>query len=221
MPKASRTLIRIGRGLVAASMLLWLTSCSAVLHPLAGMGVGADSKCALRPPADLSGNFLMQQQVRLRFGETTLNFDSAVQKKNDELTILGLAPAGGSLFSLVLKGSRLTFDSRLERALPFPPCRIVEEFQRAYFPLLAGEAEDRLDGAYVGSSAGEAAVEVWHQGRLRQRKFWRRGESADAGVIVDYSGSDTASEFPRVATIRNRRFGYQITLSTTAVEQLR
>jgi len=203
--------------ILAAFMMVSLPGCGALIERFAGTW----PTCELRSPTAFAGDFLWRQAARVRFGAQTMNFETAVQKQGDELRIVGLAPAAGTIFSLVLNGTDLSFDSRLWRKLPFPPCMIVEDFQRSFFPLIAGDAGPLLDGPYVGDVAGERVVEVWREGRLRQRIFFDRSMHEDRGVFIDYSGWDEISGDPRTVVIRNRRFGYELSVATTAAEELR
>ncbi len=127
----------------------------------------------LRPPADFSVDFLLQQRLTFTRGDVERTLQTALQRRGDELVLIGLTPLGTRAFVVQQQGLEVSAQSHLpgDEPLPFPPRAVLIDVQRALLPVLDGPPPS--DGRRSGERAGEAVSERWANGRLVERRFRR------------------------------------------------
>ena len=176
---------------------------------------------ALRPPSVRHDDFLDRQTIAATYGDRAARFQAVMQKRGDELTLLGLTPFGSRAFVIRQVGLDVTFESFVPQSLPFPPKYILFDVQRVFFA--SGEVADggAPDGERETARDGELVHEQWRGGRLFRRSF-RRVDGRPAGTItVDYDGG-LAPDGPPPAhvTFDNGWYGYRLDITTQSHQPL-
>ena len=171
------------------------------------------------PPETLKPDFMVEQHIEAQRGDKKGAFDAVVQKQGDELLVVGLGPMKTRAFVLRQKGLRVTFEQRFGPALPFPPRNIVVDVHRVFFkrlPRVPGSA----DGTYEGTLDGEKVYEVWRDGMLRERRFYRPGEEMGAVKITFGEGCRPEKCEPDHVRIDNAWFGYSLEITNSMFQAL-
>jgi hypothetical protein len=176
----------------------------------------SDYPGALLPPASLGGDVLWQQRVTASWGDgDSRGFDAAVQKRGDQLTVIGLSPLGQPGFVMQLQDGAMALQNHTDMAVPFPPRFVVLDVQRVFFPWLPA-APELEHGEREGIAHGERIAERFVAGRLVERRFTRL-DGAPAGSITvryDWRDSEPGRRAPRRAELEHGWFGYRLVIDT-------
>jgi hypothetical protein len=175
-------------------------------------------RSALVSTREILGHFLMRQQLHYRFAERRSSFEAVVQKRCDEVIVIGFAPFGARAFTIHQHGLAVTVESDLPVPWPFPPGNILLDIHRTFF-LPIPEAPPP-DGDHESTHAGAIVRERWSSGRLIQRSIHRSPEDAFAETVITYIGGARRGPPPREIRLENRRYGYRIDVTTVAYEPL-
>jgi hypothetical protein len=143
-----------------------------------------------------------------------------MQKRGDELTLLGLTPFGSRAFVIRQTGLDVMFQSFVPQTLPFPPKYILYDVQRVFFAFDAADAAVP-DGERETVRGPEIVRERWSGGRIVRRTF-RRTDARPAGEIaVDYEGGMAPGGAPpaHVAFV-NGWYGYRLDITTQDHQRL-
>lgn len=200
----------------------WILLLFALLAPAAGCRPGRppESSWTLRRPEAFPRDFLLRQRLVFRMGEVEESLETALQRRGDGLTLIGLTPFGTRAFVLQQRGLDVSFESHLpEGELPFPPRLILDDVQRTLLPLLS--RQPLADGEHRGRMDGDEVVEIWRHGRLIQRSF--RGISREGPEEITIAYGDEGYGFdepPNRIEIHNGRRGYELVLETLAYQRL-
>ncbi len=198
-----------------------------LLGPLLGLGVvllAGVAGCAhapgapaipacpgsLRPTQQIEGELRLRLRMRLQASELDAALELAVEKRGDELVVIGFDPFGVKSFSLVQRGLEVEVEGLPPAVLPTAPLNVLRDLHRARF--LALETPPGGQGQVMASLDGVRITEHWSGGRLEWRRFERAGEAPESGVRVDFDGD--------VVRIENRRCGYRATLVELSAEPL-
>src|ERR1700722_8658280 len=120
-------MMRSGLGLVA---VLWLAACasrvaqSPPLPPYTG---------PLDFPVEGAEDFFDRQRIVASYEGHAFGFDAVLQKRGNELTLLGLTPFGSRAFVVTQKGADVSFQNYVGTALPFPPRYMLIDVHRVFF----------------------------------------------------------------------------------------
>jgi len=181
-----------------------------------GPPVSADAyPWRFRPTSELAGDFLWRQQMTAQFRGRGQELEAVLQKKGDTLTLLGLTPIGTKAFVLTQTGTDITFESFIDRELPFPPRFMLIDVQRSYYPIGAQPAGDSTVTTLVD---GERVDEVWEGGILRRRTFTRIDGKPEGTLTIDYRAWEIGT--PVDLVIDNPWFGYTMEIRTTSAQTL-
>lgn len=178
----------------------------------------------LQPPASLGADFMMEQEVTMTHAEGQNTFRAILQKRGDELVLLGLAPHGGRAFVLTQRGDEITFESFMPEELPFPPRYILHDIHRTWFQS-AGDAAPDAEGFREVERDGERIREHVGPAGVTERQFTRL-DGAPAGAITVRYGDGLAEGAPHTArppdetTFENGWFGYTGRVRTLSWEAL-
>jgi hypothetical protein len=178
----------------------------------------------LQSPATLGPDFMMEQEVTMTHAEGSNTFRAILQKRGDELVLLGLAPHGGRAFVLTQRGDAVTFESFMPEELPFPAQYILHDIHRTWFHS-AGSAEPDAQGFREVERDGERIREHVGAGGVSERRF-ERLDGAPAGAIVVRYGDGLTAGAPHTArppdevTFENGWFGYSGRIRTLSWEAL-
>lgn len=198
---------------VAATSLLLLAACSSARQ---GHRPPVEYPGALLPPSSLGADFMLRQKIDANFGEKEISFEAVLQKLGDELKLLGLTPFGTRAFLLQQNGTDVSFESYVDRPLPFPPRYILLDIQRTLHV-----EEVRPDGTHELDAAEEVVVERWHGGRLLERRVRRKDGAPQGELVVTYDGGMAPGDPPQKTQLKNGWFGYRLTIETTEFQHLK
>ena len=162
--------------------------------------------CTLHPIVELRPEFSVRQHIEASSSGKSGGFDTVLQKKGDTLVLVGLV-AGERAFVLRQQGEQVSFEQSFGPPLPFPPQYAIIDIHRAYWKHLPGAAPN---GITKGELDGEQVEEVWSNGALVERRFFRPGEFKGA-VRVEYGAGCNATRcLPASVRITNEWFGYSV-----------
>lgn len=195
-------------------------------QPVAPGGVGAPGPAShgdpgvLHPPSEFPGAFLDRQTITARYGDWTARFDAVLQKRGDELVLLGLTPFGSRAFVLKQVGLDVTYESFVPQELPFPPRYILFDVHRVFFGGALGGAAPP-DGDLSTTRDGEILSERWQGGRLLRRRFRRANGEPPGEIVVDYDGGmPPGGPPPPHITFANGWYGYRLDITTVSHQAL-
>jgi hypothetical protein len=167
---------------------------------------------------------MMEQEVTMTHAEGQNTFRAILQKRGDELLLLGLAPHGGRAFVLTQRGVDVTFESFMPEELPFPPRYILHDIHRTWFQG-AGSAAPDADGWREVQREGERVRERVGPEGVLERHFERLDGAPAGSIVVRYGaglaeGAPSAVRPPDVTTFENGWFGYTGSVRTLSWEAL-
>ena len=203
---------RIGRRLRRAAGLVGLAfvaaSLGCALLPLRGRAID-DCPGALVSTRDIAGEFLIRQRVRVDSGARAFAFELAIQKRGDELLVVGLDPLGAKLFAVTQVGVDTTIDALPAPVLEVPPHNVLRDLHRARF--LQAEPVPH-HGIATATHGPDRILEIWQDGRLRARRITRDGTPGQVRLAFSTPGPE-ADGSERVA-IENEWCGYRAEIVT-------
>jgi len=196
----------------------------AALMALLSCATIAPSKPADRPyggslisPSAYPGDFIDRQKIEARYGDRSLRFDAVLQKRGNELTLLGLTPLGSRAFVIRQTGADVSFESFVPQTFPFPPRYILVDVHRVFFAWVREDDTPSVDGVVEAVREGEIVTERWRGGRLLRRTFRRVDGNPQGEIIVDYDpGMPRYGEPPAHVTFTNGWYGYRLEIVTTS-----
>jgi len=149
---------------------------------------------ALVPSDEIEGEFLLRQHLRVSAGEDSFSMELAVQKRGEELVLVGFHPLGAKLFTVRQVGTEVAIEAHPAPALEVPPENVLRDVHRALFLRLEPPVTDSI---VRGLRRGIEIREDWSAGRLRERSFRPPDAEEDTARIafsVDATtGDDTTS----------------------------
>lgn len=167
----------------------------------------------IEPSEALGKPFVVQQNLRGKYGDKKLSLDVVVQYADGKLTLLGLTPFGSRAFVLTQSGTQTHFEKFIDREIPFDPSYVLNDVHRVFFRGLSGP---RADGSYTEEHHDERVTERWQGGHVVERRFERvDGEPAGA-VEAKFLGAPDPV-IAREVQLTNAWFGYS--LRVTSPEQ--
>jgi len=173
----------------------------------------------LRPATVLSYDFMWRQRVIAEWPTGTQEFEAVLQKRNAELTLLGLSPMGLPGFVLTLRADgSITVENRMDRELPFEPAYILADVQRVFFPWLEAVAPG-FEGERQGQVGTQQVSERYAAGRLVARDF-RRAETPDQPVHIEYGPTPAGGDAASRVTLDNTLHRYRLVIETFEQQRL-
>jgi hypothetical protein len=184
---------------------------------LAALALGA---CAAPPPpapAELpplprDPGFFLRQELRFTYGESSGALETVVQSRCGVLTIVGLAPFGARVFTLVQRESALEVKLHLPGSWPFPPENIARDVHRALLVPLPREAPAAGERALV--YGGERVLERWEKGKLIERRLVPDAPPGARGVTIVYRDGTTFEAPAQEIRLEDLDRGYALELRT-------
>lgn len=178
----------------------------------------------LATPSSLGADFMMEQEVTMTHAEGEHTFRAILQKRGDELLLLGLAPHGGRAFVLTQRGQDVTFESFMPEELPFPPRYILHDIHRTWFQG-TGDAPTNAEGWRELERDGERVRERVGTGGVLERHFERLDGAPAGSIVVRYGdglapGAPNGARPPDEVTFENGWFGYTGRVRTLSWEAL-
>ncbi len=169
----------------------------------------------LHAPSEYPGSFLDRQNITATYGQRKQSFDAVLQKRGDELVLLGMTPFGSRAFVLKQSGLDVSFQSFVPQELPFPPRYILFDVHRVFFDGAGPGGQPLADGMHEATHDGEVVTERWQDGKLQQRRIRRVNGDPAGEVVVDYDGGLTPGAAPptHIAFV-NGWYGYRLDITT-------
>jgi hypothetical protein len=193
------------------------------------------SACASAPPrpaarpdpsvlhasGEYPGAFLDRQHITATYGTRKASFDAVLQKRENELVLLGMTPFGSRAFVLKQTGLDVSFESFVPQELPFPPRYILFDVHRVFFDGIATGAQALADGSHEATRDGEQLTERWQDGRLWQRRIRRLNGDPAGEIVIDYDGGMPAGGPPPAHVgFANGWYGYRLDIDTQSHQPL-
>lgn len=164
----------------------------------------------------LPGNFLIRQTLVVRYQQETRSLDVVLQKRANELVVIGLGPFATKAFVLSQTGTVLAYKAYQPVALPFPPRYVLNDIFRTYF---LGIGDGPLgDGEHGLERDGERVSERWEDGRLLERRFTRIARDPPGAIDIRYVGGMAGTHPPPMIEFDNGWLGYHLSIATISEE---
>lgn len=167
----------------------------------------------LRPPGALPYDFMWRQRVTATWPTGTQSFEAVLQKRDGELSMLGLSALGQPGFVLTLhEDGVLDVKNRMGQPLPFEPSYVMADVERVYFPWLEPVAAG-FSGERSGRAHGSSVREQYANGRLLMREFELTRADKTGKVHIDYRFT-AAGDAPLHVTLVNGLYDYRLEIET-------
>jgi hypothetical protein len=173
-----------------------------------------DCPGALASTESMTGDFLLQQSVRVRSGNSAWSLRLVSQLRGGELRLVGLDPLGVELFTLLQQGGEVDVDALPSPLLEIPPENLLRDLHRIRFLRLAEPDSDGVRHAIRGDIE---IVETWEAGRLAQRSFSSATRDRQRLAKVAFSVTGDAER----ATVENLACRYRAEFTTLEFRELR
>jgi hypothetical protein len=172
----------------------------------------------LTAPSTHPGDFIRRQKLVVTFHGQTRGLEAVLQKRGNELVLVGLTPFGTRAFVLKQTGLEVQFQSYYGPAPPFPPRYMLDDISRTYF---AGIGDQPLeDGGHRITRDGELIEEEWKNGRLLRRRFERVARDPPGEIVITYVGGMASTVSPVLIELDNGWLGYHLSVTTLSEEAL-
>jgi hypothetical protein len=105
----------------------------------------------------IAGDFVARERLRVSRGEQTVQLDLIVQKRGDELVLVGFDPLGAKLFTVVQSGTAAEVEAMPRAVVAVPPLNALRDVHRARFAAATDAQvethgdETRIDNARCGT----------------------------------------------------------------------
>ncbi len=166
---------------------------------------------------EIPGDFLLRQQMLVTRGNRVFALHLVVQKRGDELVLVGLHPFGAKLFTLRQRGLETSVEAVPAPVLEVPPLNVLRDLHRARF-LGLGAADG--DGTFEEQRDGTEVREHREGGRLRWRRFRRLDGDPEGVVELRFEPTTGDAQDGERVTIDNGWCGYRAELTTVSAETL-
>lgn len=167
----------------------------------------------LRPPTALRYDFMWRQRVTASWPDGQRSFEAVLQKRDGELSMLGMSAMGLPGFVLTLHADgALDVQNRTGQRLPFEPSYILADVERVFFPWLEPVAPG-FSGEQEGELSGQTVRERYANGRLLWREFRRSASKDGAKVRIDYRFAQQGDAPIRVV-LDNGYYKYKLEIET-------
>ncbi len=206
----------------------WRPARNLALFALLSCATGAPSKPPDRPyggslisPSVYPGDFIDRQKIVALYGDRSLRFDAVLQKRGNELTLLGLTPFGSRAFVIRQTGTGVSFESFVPQTFPFPPRYILVDVHRVFFAWVLEHDAPPVDGMLEATREDEVVTEHWQGGRLLRRTFRRVDGNPQGQIVVDYDpGMARHGAPPSHVAFANGWYGYRLDIVTVSHQAL-
>ncbi len=162
-------------------------------------------------PNEISSDFMWQQRITARHAQSTTSFDAIVQKRKNQLLIVGLTPFNSRAFLIEQNGLQFKFEKFVPFDLPFAPEAILIDIHRCFFHLLVNNLPE--SGKRAGQWGEENIVDFFKGGALIKRTYLNVSGTGSA-LVVTYPGGYTPFTPPPITILHNRAYGYQLKIET-------
>jgi hypothetical protein len=183
----------------------------------------------LLPVSALDESFIWEQRVTASWKRAgagkqpssgSAGFDAVLQRRGDQLLLVGLSPMKTPGFIVTYQNGRVSFKNNSKRRLPFSPRYMIADVQLAFFPWLGPQNQAGFTGKRSGVRGRLLIEEHYKKGRLSRRVFRRRDAPGLGQVVVEYSGWQAGQSAPRKTVLRSGWYGYRLTIETLTQRRL-
>jgi hypothetical protein len=175
----------------------------------------------LHTPNELPGDFLDRQTIHAVYGKRSASFDAVLQKRGNEIVLIGMTPFGSRAFVLKQTGLDVSFESFVPQELPFPPSYILLDVERVFFGGVAPAGQALPDGSHEAPRDAEIVSETWQGGLLKQRRFRKASGQPAGDVVIDYGpGMPPGGPPPEKITYSSGWYGYRLEIVTVGHQAL-
>lgn len=164
----------------------------------------------------IAGDFLLRQRVRIEAAARVFSLQLVVQKRGDELVLVGLDPFGAKLFTVRQRGLEVSVDAVPPPVLEVAPLNLLRDLHRERF---LGLATTGADGTFRGERGGTEIREGFEGGRLRWRSFERLDADPPGRVEVRFEAPEDPEGGARVM-VDNHWCGYRSEITTLSDARL-
>lgn len=186
-------------------LLLWPIALSAC-----GSAQPRQTQVSTLPPVqELGKDFFWRQRIEAHHPKQTVSFNAVIQKRGQELTLLGLTPFGTRAFVLKQKNKHVSFQSFIQHTLPFPPENILRDVYRVF-----RVSQPHVQGWYCHASVTERICNLWQAQRLIERRYQSLDTAKGAPIVIRYEGGFVSNTPPRNVILQNPQFGYTLRITT-------
>jgi len=173
----------------------------------------------LLPVSTLARDLVLQQRVAIRWQDREERFAAVLQKRGDELLLLGLGPMNSVGFTLTLDAEGVRFENRSGRALPFEPERILADVQRVFYPWIPAEQSCTDCEQFAVRGDLEISEKIGPE-RLLERRFVDLSGRRSGEIVIRFEDWLEVGSVPGRAILHNGWYGYELTVETSRVEEL-
>ena len=156
-------------------------------------------------------------RVRAEYPDGAREFRAVLQRRGDQLLLVGFGPHGGRGFVLQQNGREVELESHLPEALPFPAEFMLHDIQRVWF---RGLSAPRPDGEHREVVGDEESTERWRDGRIEERTFRRLDDDPPEVLRAVYEGGLGGASPPSAVRWHNTWYGYTLILTTLSHQLL-
>lgn len=203
--------MRESRRLLAIPLLAVFTACQ---HLPWNARAVRDCPGELVPTQEIEGEFLLRQHLRVTAGDRSFHFELALQKRGDELVLVGLHALGAKLFTIRQIGSDVVVEAHPSPALDVPPENVLRDIHRVNFLRLPHPASD---GIVHGRRGSTEIRERWDASKLRERRLLA-DDGLEGAVTIEFS--EAAAPDGDVAAVNHPGCGYRAEFRTISRRNL-
>jgi len=167
---------------------------------------------------EIPGNFLLRQSIRFAWQGGQGSLEAVVQKRCEELTVIGFSPFGARAFTITQRDLDVQVENRMTDPAPFSPRFVLLDVHRAY--LLPLPDPPPSDGVHEIVRGAEIHRERWSEGRLLERAIARASGDPAGWIVVRYAGGATRHSRPAHVVLENGWYGYRLEIDTISSADL-
>ena len=157
-------------------------------------------------PSPELGDFFMRQTLRVDRDGQTRQIDAVVQYDEGVVTTVLLTPVGKPAVILRQRGAEVDVSGPAVDRVPFDLRWIAHDIGLAL--LVSPLQVDGRHGEHVHRPGSGPIVDQWRDGRLTERT----AEASQTTITYDWASE---SDCPDTIHVRNLRFGYSLTVTST------
>ena len=169
-------------------------------------------------------DFFVRQRLQIRWQDQRHTLDCVLQLRNDELTVVGLLPAGAKLFVLKQRGDTFTYEQFVPGKLPFEPERMLIDIHRAFLSGWSGVVPSLNEGGgkaeMLIDEHGQRIEQRWQAARVVERVALSSRAGREPFARVIYPAGWDLGALPEKATLTSVQYGYTLEIENSGFQLL-